>query len=229
MKIDVNEDIIAAQVRALEPLISDAMRRGINCHFRIGETLNAIRGQLLRIRGAASESLASFIPPVAIGCLDRTPSTSCSRATQCGGFDRWLPWAWRGVLPALRLMRKVARGSVDSLDSPLVPFDAHFIVCGNLAKTDEAVVGWMAGVLEHNQILDYGFAVRGLEFPQALWILSLQCAEHVTIMANLIAAERVHGSIPSDVRQEQSGGCRTLSIQRPVVYFQPENGRTLLW
>ena len=71
MKNDANEEIIAAQVLALEPVISDVMRRGINCHFRIGETLNAIRGQLLLIRGPASESLASFIPPVDIGAPER--------------------------------------------------------------------------------------------------------------------------------------------------------------
>jgi hypothetical protein len=67
MKNRANEDTIASHILAVEPVISDAMRRGIKCHFRIGETLNAIRGQLLLIRGTASESLASFIPPVNIG------------------------------------------------------------------------------------------------------------------------------------------------------------------
>jgi hypothetical protein len=82
----------------------------------------------------------------------------------------------------------------------------HIVLCGNAAHADDSVVFGVAGNLELHQILEQGLAVRGLQLSEALRILGFQRTENLSVIADLISTEGVHGSIPGNVRQEQGGG-----------------------
>ena len=86
-----------------------------------------------------------------------------------------------------------------------MPFHMNIVLCGNAAHADDSFVCGVAGCLDLHQILDQGLAVRALQLSQALWILGFQGPENLTVVADLIAAEGVHSSIPGDIRQEKGG------------------------
>jgi hypothetical protein len=71
--------LIAAQVLALKPAISEAIRTSRNCHFKVGQTLNLIREQFLKMRGQEQGYLATIIPAIDV-CTDGPYTVDCQDA-----------------------------------------------------------------------------------------------------------------------------------------------------
>src|ERR1019366_2924157 len=94
--------------------------------------------------------------------------------------------------------RIMQEASVRSLNPPVMPFHMHIVLCGNAAHADDSVVCGIACCIEFYQVLDQGLAVRAFQLPQAVRALGFQRTENLTVIADLIATERVHGSIPGD-------------------------------
>ena len=120
-----------------------------------------------------------------------------------------------------RIMQKAI---VRPLTPPVMPFHMHLMLRHKAADADDSVICGITRCFGFHQILDQGLAVRGLQFSQAIRVLGFQCTKNLTVIADLIAAKGVHGSIPSDMRQEQGGGCALAARFRGLG--QPLFGQT---